>query len=127
MAFSVFTHIDVYETSWLAEIARVLKPSGHAFLTAHTEHTWSLLPNIHVHAVLQHNDHFNRLYPRHLELPKGRHVFESAADHHDYNCNVFQHSSYIKRQWKRWFHVLDIVPGCHAYQTGVVLQKRNLP
>jgi SAM-dependent methyltransferase len=32
VALSVFTHIDAYESGWLAEISRVLAPGGHAVL-----------------------------------------------------------------------------------------------
>ncbi len=38
-AYSVFTHIEAIETAWLAEIRRVLKPGGIAWLTVHTEKT----------------------------------------------------------------------------------------
>ena len=43
MAFSVFTHIDELELAWLAELRRVLKPGGFAYLTIHSEHTWSIM------------------------------------------------------------------------------------
>jgi len=42
-AFSVFSHIDEFELAWLAELRRVLKPGGIAYLTTHTDHTWSQL------------------------------------------------------------------------------------
>ena len=42
-AFSVFTHIDTFETAWLAELYRVLKPDGLCYLTVHNDDTWKLL------------------------------------------------------------------------------------
>src|SRR5690606_31208307 len=39
-AFSVFTHIEAFETTWLAELRRVLRPGGLAWITVHSEHTW---------------------------------------------------------------------------------------
>lgn len=42
-AFSVFTHIDTFETCWLAELRRILSPNGVAYLTVHNEATWEIL------------------------------------------------------------------------------------
>lgn len=39
-AFSVFTHIDDLELAWLAELRRILKPGGVAYITVHTDETW---------------------------------------------------------------------------------------
>ena len=39
-AFSVFTHIDDFETAWLLELRRILRPGGLAYLTVSTDHTW---------------------------------------------------------------------------------------
>ena len=46
VGLSVFTHIDSYETGWLAEVHRVLETGGYAFLTIHSEDTWQLLPTV---------------------------------------------------------------------------------
>ena len=35
-AFSVFTHIEAFETAWLMEIERILAPGGLAWITVHT-------------------------------------------------------------------------------------------
>jgi SAM-dependent methyltransferase len=53
-ALSVFTHIDEFEEAWLAEIQRTLRPGGRAFLTYHSERTWSLLadPSVGLDQVL---------------------------------------------------------------------------
>ncbi|RFP91125.1 class I SAM-dependent methyltransferase [Rhodobacteraceae bacterium 63075] len=42
-AFSVFTHIDVFETAFLADIRRTLKPGGLAYLTISDESHWNAL------------------------------------------------------------------------------------
>src|SRR5262249_34154061 len=42
-AYSVFTHIDAYETGWLVEINRILKPGGYAFISVNAEGTWTAL------------------------------------------------------------------------------------
>ena len=41
--FSVFTHIDEFETAWLAEIRRILRPGGVAYLTINSDDTWKSL------------------------------------------------------------------------------------
>lgn len=53
-ALSVFTHIDEFEEAWLAEIQRTLRRGGRAFLTYHSERTWSLLadPSVGLDQVL---------------------------------------------------------------------------
>src|SRR6185503_12477254 len=42
-AFSVFTHIDEYELTWLLELRRLLKSGGIAYLTIHSDDTWGRL------------------------------------------------------------------------------------
>src|SRR6185369_1736506 len=39
-AFSVFTHIDVFEDLWLLELRRILRPGGVACVTFHSERSW---------------------------------------------------------------------------------------
>jgi hypothetical protein len=38
-AYSVFTHIEAMETTWLMELRRVLRKGGIAWITVHTEGT----------------------------------------------------------------------------------------
>ena len=42
-AFSVFTHIDTFETHWLAELSRIMSDDGMCYLTVHNEDTWKRL------------------------------------------------------------------------------------
>ncbi|MEO1613579.1 MAG: class I SAM-dependent methyltransferase, partial [Pseudomonadota bacterium] len=42
-AFSVFSHIEAFESSWLMEIRRVLKPGGLLYCTIQSDHTWSAM------------------------------------------------------------------------------------
>ena len=39
-AFSVFTHIECFDTTWLMELRRILRHGGVAWLTIHGERTW---------------------------------------------------------------------------------------
>jgi SAM-dependent methyltransferase len=122
-AFSVFTHIDVYETSWIAEIARILRRGGRAYLTIHSEHTWSLLPDIHLFNSLKDNDSFRQLFSTGGPMPGERLVFDYDPDSNDYNCNVFHHSDYIRRRWHKWLNITSVIPGGHGYQTVIVCEK----
>jgi len=127
-AFSVFSHIDEFELSWLAELRRILKPGGIAYLTIHSEHTWqNMSPEWPIYAALMHmrdqiigyniSESFFQ-----APLPREKTVFRwpSAAT---YNTNVFHSYSYIKDAWGRLLDVVDIIPMGHNYQDVVILRK----
>jgi hypothetical protein len=122
-AFSVFTHIDAYQSGWIAELHRVISNDGWAFVTIHSEDTWSLLPDIYVYQTLKDNDEFKRLFRPGGPMPSDFLVFDYNPDSIEYNCNVFAHSDYIRQRWGKWFDVVSIIPGAHAYQTAVILHK----
>jgi len=123
-AFSVFTHIDTYESSWVAEVARILRPGGRAYLTIHSEHTWSLLPDIFLFQTLRNNEAFNQLFHKGAPMPAKRLVFDYEPNSHDYSCNVFHHTDYIRHRWGKWLNIIKIIPSGHGYQTAVVCEKR---
>jgi SAM-dependent methyltransferase len=121
-AFSVFTHIDTFETSWLAELARVLKPGKKAYLTIHSEHTWSLLPDAHVFNVIKDNPVFQACWHQGQAMPEER-IVCSYAPGLDYSCNIFLRNDYIKKVWNKFLKVKDIIFGAQDYQTAVVVSK----
>lgn len=124
-AFSVFTHIDHYELGWLAEIRRVLKPGGMAYLTVHTDHTWQVLRSGRqmLYKVLVETPQFN-LTPAAFQqpLPAERLVFEWPGAHINNVC-VFQSVTYLQRVWGRFLKILEIIPEGSDYQDVIVLQK----
>jgi hypothetical protein len=125
----VFTHIDEFETAWLAELRRVLKPGGIAYLTAHTDHTWkSLRPGMAVY------DELVRLAPNIVEHVVGPELFQGPMPHERtvfrwhtavYNHNVFHSEPYLRRVWGNLFEVLEIVRTGSGYQDVVVLRKEG--
>lgn len=125
VGMSVFTHIDSYETGWLAEIYRVLTPGGYAVLTIHSEHTWPLLgvrPDLQ--AKLSRDPQFQRIFHPDQPMPAERLAITYDTDTIELNCDTFFHSNYIRRCWGRWFEVLEIRPRAHhGFQTAVVLRK----
>jgi SAM-dependent methyltransferase len=121
-AFSVFTHIECFDTAWLMELRRVLRPGGIAWLTIHGERTWrDIGPTWPLYASLTtHPD-----YPRYQAggaLPEERLVFRWDAGR-SYSAQVFYTDSYVRRTWGRILTVRDIFPAIPFFQDVVVLQK----
>jgi ubiquinone/menaquinone biosynthesis C-methylase UbiE len=125
VAFSVFTHIDSYESGWLAEIHRTLARRGFAVLTIHSEHLWPRLadrPGLLCN--LRMDPRFDQIHEAGCEMPSDRLVFAYRPNSIEYNCNVFFHTDYIRKCWGRWFEIIDIKPLAHdGFQTVVFLRK----
>jgi SAM-dependent methyltransferase len=126
-AFSVFTHIDTFETAWIAELRRILKPGGIAYLTVHNEDTWDILrgeinneENRLVQSVLKVDPSFAQqvLQP----LPDKRTVYR-FQDYGPYRAQVFHSNNYLQKTWGRFLDVKEILPRRHVRQTVVLLQK----
>jgi ubiquinone/menaquinone biosynthesis C-methylase UbiE len=122
-AFSVFSHIDIFETFWLLEIKRILKPNGIAYLSIHSDHTWEIMnENMPIyHALLSTKDFDKKLLL--TKLKEDKVVFRYRSDG-SYNSNVFYKNSYIKSEWGKIFDILDIVKSGHGYQDVVILQNK---
>jgi SAM-dependent methyltransferase len=118
IAMSVFTHIDELETNWLMELRRILKPGGLAVLTTHNEATWTNMDARLKAAIEQHSPN----WLKNETLPPGRHVSTFRLDD-PYRCNVFHSDDYVKRNWGRYFDVIEILPRASDAQAIVVLRK----
>jgi ubiquinone/menaquinone biosynthesis C-methylase UbiE len=127
-AFSVFTHIDAFELAWLAELRRILRPGGMAYLTVHTERTWnSMTPSRGLyHDILIMKDYIAE-YPVCPEMfqspmPTERMVlsWQTATVN---NAILFHSMDYIRNTWGRFLDVIDIQLEGHEYQDVVVLRK----
>lgn len=118
-AFSVFTHIESFDTAWLMEIRRILKPGGIAWLTIHGDRTWrELLPDWPAYnPVTSHPD-----YKASEEIPDDRLVLRWQAEK-SYSANVYYKYSYIRHVWGRFLQVADIFPALPHYQDVVVLRR----
>lgn len=127
-AFSVFTHIDTFETCWLAELARIMRDDGLCYLTVHNEDTWQLLRD-------QLDNPNNRLLQSMIEidpsvaekihhpLPDTRSVYRYRPDG-PYRAQVFHSNSYLRQVWGRFFNIEEILPAYHNRQTVVILRKK---
>jgi len=126
-AFSVFTHIDTFETAWLAELRRVLRPGGMAYLTVHNEATWEVLrgemdnPNNRlIQAILKVDPNFATAV--HQPLPDCRTVYRHQKQG-PYRAQVFHSDNYLRNVWGRFFDVVQILPRHHVRQTVMLLRK----
>lgn len=128
-AFSVFTHIDDLELAWLAEVRRILRPGAFFYVTIHSERTWELMkPGVPIYDALMHmRAHIPdyRVSESFLSGPMPREKTVLYWDNaQNYNCNVFHHTDYIKREWGRFFDVVEIIPCGSGYQDVVLLRKK---
>lgn len=121
-AFSVFTHIEAFDTTWLCELRRILKPGGIAWLTIHGDRTWQELnPDWPLWAPLDSHPEYQN--DRHcLEIPRPRTFYRWRSDR-SYSSNVFYSYDYINSVWGRLMDVVEIRPALPPYQDVVVLRK----
>lgn len=123
-AFSVFTHIECFDTTWLMELRRILRPNGIAWLTIHGERTWrEIEPGWPLHAALTSHPEYAQ-YSGSRALPSDRLVFRWHAER-SYSANVFYTDQYIQRTWGRILAVRETFPALPHFQDVVVLQKTD--
>lgn len=128
-AFSVFTHIDTFETAWLAEIHRILKPTGLVYLSVHNEDTWNILQNAYESGTEHHLlDRLQKNFPETNEamkgdIPNGHKVFR-FRNVGPYRALVFHSNEYLERTWGRFFDIVEIKPEWSGIQSVVVGRKR---
>lgn len=127
-AFSVFTHMDEWETTWLAELRRILKPGGYAYFSVQTEDTWALLnPDHFLYQHLRHNQGKMPEWTITPELfstpmPSEKVVFR-FNDTTVYNTCTFQSKAYVQEVWSRFFTIKRILHCGHDFQDVVLMQK----
>ena len=128
-AFSVFTHIDMFEDLWLLELRRVLRPGGIAVITVHSERTWlrvrthkTVLGDM-LKCTAESGDF--EVTPQLFEhpMPLDRLVLSWPGDN-TYRRNTYHSMKYIEEQWGRWFTVCKIYDGgVDGFQDIVVLRR----
>lgn len=128
-AFSVFTHIDTFETHWLAELSRIMSDGGMCYLTVHNEDTWERLrgevdnqKNRLIQSLIKIDPAFgqNLMKP----MPDQRTIYR-FTESGPYRAQVFHSDNYLRNVWGRFFHVEAIMPCHHVRQTVVVLRKKS--
>jgi len=123
-AFSVFTHIESFDTSWMMELRRLLRPGGIAWVTIHGDRTWRDIDETWpLYTPLTSHPDFAK-YEGVEALPEDRLVFRWVSEA-SYSANVFYSYQYISQVWGRFFEVVDIFPATPAYQDVVVLRRKE--
>lgn len=124
-AFSVFTHIEAFETSWLMEMNRILRPGGMAWITVHTEHTltdmketWPLWK-----AVMNHPDRKNLIDEE--RRFKGNRLTVRWHSDRSYSSNVFYRQQYLHDIWGKFFEVVEFRRRFPRFQDVMILRKRG--
>lgn len=121
-AMSVFTHIESFETSWLCELSRIMKPGGIAYVTVHDEESWKRMPlEWGVGQALLSHPGFDKKWLK-QGFPGEKFVSRWHEDK-SYSSNVFYKLDYLKKVWTKFFDIKEVIPGGSAYQTVLVLQK----
>ena len=126
-AFSVFTHIDTFETCWLAELRRIMSDDGMAYLTVHNEDTWAALrdqvddpENRLIQSILKLDPEFAKKLAGDLPDTKTVYRFSQSGP---YRAQVFHSNNYLQQVWGRFFKIEEILPLHHVRQTVLVLRK----
>lgn len=130
-AFSVFTHIDMFEDAWLLELRRITKPGGLLYLTTQNDATWPLIserPTSMTHMERANLIEGNLPVSRQLfanQMPSDRIVFRMSNEE-NYNCNVWVTNQYIRDQWSRYFDVHHIANHAHTdFQSPVIMSPKG--
>jgi ubiquinone/menaquinone biosynthesis C-methylase UbiE len=121
-AMSVFTHIESFETAWLAEIRRVLKPGGLAIISVVTEQqieamdeTWPM------YQPLKNHPRFTDAFLNDLK-DVGKIVLRWHSDK-SYSSNVIYSSEYLLRVWGSFFDFLEHRRQFPIFQDMLILSK----
>lgn len=126
---SIFSHLDEFETAWLMEIKRVLRPGGMAFLTILSDRTWaSFTESADMVHFLTHHKHTCLLAgeaPIEKDfllqpMPAERVIFRNV-DNPFFNVHTFLDHKYIRRTWGRIMNVVDIVEKAHGPDADAVV------
>jgi SAM-dependent methyltransferase len=117
-AFSVFTHIDELESPWLLELRRVLRPGGLLYATIHDEAYWGEMSESVLTAIRSSSN--GGEITSSSPFPAERTAFHFTEEGY-YSCNVFHPHDYVRREWGRFFDILDVRPTDHQSQCVVLM------
>lgn len=114
---SVFTHLtEELQHQWLAELRRITKPGGVVLMTVTGDIAW-----------------FRQRYSLEqcqswktagfIDVGSDT-ILDAQIGRTEYYRLVYHDTAYVLRQWKKHFHVVDLIPGgCSNHQDLVVMQK----
>jgi SAM-dependent methyltransferase len=115
-AISVFSHLpEDMQFEWLAELRRITRPNGLLVLTTHGEERYKTLSAEVLETMRTKGffyGDFGWNYGRSISLP-------------DFYQTAYHSHEYIRREWSRYFDVLEIrALGIEQHQDTVLLRRR---
>jgi len=122
-AYSVFSHIEVFDHSWLYEIRRILRPGGRLIFTANVDNwhdidaTWPVYKALKNHPLFDQND-----LGKPLKSEKEVFGWNNSGS---YSSVVFMTSDYLKQEWGCIMNVDAIIPFYTGFQTGISMVKQG--
>ena len=121
-AYSVFTHVEAFETSWLMEMKRILRPGGVCWITVHSEHTWNEMEEgWPLYDAMIAHPYYNEIKDS-KTLPSDKTIFRWKANR-SYSSNVFYNLDYIKNTWGKFLKVEEVRRRSPDYQDVIILRK----
>jgi SAM-dependent methyltransferase len=114
---SVFTHLaEPVQFEWLTELQRVVRPGGILLMSFLGDAAIQVF-NLTAEQVRQRNK------TGFLDLTKNA-ILDGYLPEEDYYRDVFHTTDYIRREWGKYFDVVDIIPGGLIVQDLTVLRRR---
>jgi SAM-dependent methyltransferase len=114
---SVFTHLtESVQFEWLAELRRVVRPGGVLLLSTLGDAAIQVF-NLTAAQVRERNR------AGILDLTKNA-ILDGYLPEEDYYRDVFHTTDYVRREWGKYFDVLEIIPGGLIVQDLIVLRRR---
>ena len=120
--FSVFTHIENFDSAWIMEIKRILRPSGLAWITFLSERHWT--------DIKEDMPRYRNWY-RHPEFAAARKdvrrrfdslTFRQQGDR-SYSSIVFYDTDFLRRRWGRFLDVLEVRRSSSVAQDVMIVRK----
>lgn len=118
---SVFTHLrDSWESRWLAEMHRVLRPGGWVLMTVHgqTAIDFAALDPSNYKALI------DRVEREGLVVASTNDQLDGFVEHPEEYVNVFHSSRHIQSVWGNYFSDIEQIPGYIFTHDLIVATKR---
>ncbi len=126
-AYSVFTHIDLFEMAWLLELRRLLKPGGLLLISVHSERLWRKISPQHF--MFDHLRQASTDLAQPVDealfqspMPQPRVAFHTGSGEAN-RVSLFHSDEYIRTHWGKVFQLRQIISRGHLFHDLVILQK----
>jgi ubiquinone/menaquinone biosynthesis C-methylase UbiE len=113
---SIFTHIIHLQDLWLMEFNRVLTKGGYAVFSIHDENTDNFFLKTGKPEWIPDDLTLEEILKHDVTVIPGRDYKDTFA---------FFKDDWIKKEWGRYFKVVEIRPYAEDYQSAVVLMKNS--